>query len=66
MFACVGEALTDDDAQNSDEGHESQVERAAQPHTGDDEGDDEDEEADDHQSGHGLGPSWGSNTKHVN
>lgn len=50
--------LTDNDQQDSYKGQESDVERAAQSHAGDDEGDDEDEEADDHQSSHRLGPSW--------
>lgn len=58
MCVCVCPFLTDDDQQDSHEGQEWDVERAAERHTGDDEGDDEDEEADDHQSSDGLSPSW--------
>lgn len=48
--------LTDNDEQDSHEGQERDVERAAERHTGDDEGGDEDEEGDDHQRRHGFGP----------
>lgn len=48
--------LTDNDQQQSHEGQQGDVERAAERHAGDDEGDDEDEQADDHQRGHGFGP----------
>lgn len=52
---CEGR-LTDNDEQDSHEGQEGDVERAAERHAGDDEGGDEDEEGDDHQRRHGFGP----------
>ena len=60
MNVCV--YLTNYDQQYSYEGQQSDVERAAQSHTGDDEGNDEDEEAEDHQSSHCLSPSCRFNT----